>query len=249
MLSKNRIKFLKSLQIKKIRQEQALFIVEGEKILTEVLQSSYPVEELYCTESFLQKYPHLIKSIDYQLVKSEELVQAGTLQSNESGLMMLKMLPNHPIYPQKNEFALVLDGVQDPGNFGTIIRIADWYGLHKIICSEDTVEFYNPKVIAASMASFLRVEVFYTQLVSYLNSHQNIPIYGAVLAGENLHQTKFAQAGFIVLGNESKGIRAELMPLISHKITIPRFGQAESLNVGIAGAVILDNLRRNKIDS
>jgi RNA methyltransferase, TrmH family len=246
MLSKNRIKFLKSLQIKKIRQTEQLFLVEGEKIIKELLQSDFGVHSLYCTQSFWQANQTLIKSqnIDYELVSETELAQAGTLVSNQNGLAVLRMKPNQIIVPQPQKFYLVLDGIQDPGNLGTIIRIADWYGISAVICSEDTVELYNPKVISASMASFLRVDLFYTNLKEYFVTHSKSAIYGALLNGENIHQVSFAKGGLLVMGNESKGIRPELLPFIQHAITIPRFGQAESLNVGIATAVILDNLKR-----
>jgi TrmH family RNA methyltransferase len=249
MLSKNRLKFLKSLQIKKFRQEEQLFLVEGEKILKEVLQSDFGLHSLYCTESFWTENHTLIKAqnLDYELVTENELAQAGTLVSNQSGLAVVKMKENQPIIPQANHWYLVLAGIQDPGNLGTIIRVADWYAIKAIICSEDTVEMYNPKVISASMASFLRVDLFYTNLEKYLTTHSQSGVYGALLNGENLHQTQFAKGGLLVMGNESKGIRAELLPLIRHKITIPKFGQAESLNVGVATAVILDNLRRNTL--
>jgi RNA methyltransferase, TrmH family len=246
MLSKNRLKFLKSLQIKKFRQEEQLFLVEGEKIIKEVLQSDFVVHSLYCTPSFWQANEVLIKSqnLDYELVSENELAQAGTLVTNQNGLAVIRMKPNQAIIPQAQKFYLVLDGIQDPGNLGTIVRIADWYAVAGIICSEDTVEIYNPKVISASMASFLRVDLFYTNLKEYLVTHSKSTIYGALLNGENIHQASFSQGGLLVMGNESKGIRAELLPFIQHAVTIPRFGQAESLNVGVATAVILDNFKR-----
>ncbi|MCU0446120.1 MAG: RNA methyltransferase [Microscillaceae bacterium] len=248
MLSKNRLKFLKSLQSKKNRQEEQLFLVEGEKILLEVLQSDFVIDSLYCTESFAQANQKLLKStgIAYELATENDLAQAGTLVSNRGGLAVLKMKPNQTLAPQTQKLTLVLDGIQDPGNLGTIIRIADWYGISQIICSEDTVELYNPKVISASMASFLRVALFYTNLVKYLTTHSQSAIYGALLEGKNIHQTQFASAGLLLMGNESKGIRANLLPFIQYPITIPRFGQAESLNVGVATAVILDNWQRNQ---
>ncbi|WP_333607101.1 RNA methyltransferase, partial [Arsukibacterium sp.] len=141
-------------------------------------------------------------------------------------------------------WTLVLDNINDPGNLGTIIRIADWYGIEHILCSPDTADCFNPKVIAAAKGSFLRVQLHYLPLVDVL-SRSNQPVYGAYLGGDNVHQLSLNKAGgFIVLGNEANGISAELGQYVSRKITIPAFGNAESLNVGIAAAVICDNLLR-----
>ncbi len=147
--------------------------------------------------------------------------------------------------PAVGEYTLALDAVSDPGNLGTIIRVADWYGIRQVVCSLDTTDVYAPKVISASMGSFLRVRVTYTDLPTYFEQVSG-PIYGAVLdQGSNIHQRSAdTEGGIVVLGNELSGIRAELAPYISEYIHIPRFGQAESLNVGVAAAVICDNLRR-----
>lgn len=248
MLSKNKIKHIKALQIKKYRQQSKEFLVEGEKIVLELLQSNYQINQLYCTNFFYEKYAQLFQSnsINFELVKEDELNQAGTLVNNSTCLAIAQMPENELLNIEKTGYTLVLDNIQDPGNLGTILRIADWYAITQIVCSENTVDVYNPKVISASMGSFLRIQLFYTDLKDFLYANQNQNIYGAVLAGENLHKISFAANGLIVLGNESQGISQEIMPFIAKKITIPRFGQAESLNVGIATAVICDNLRRNK---
>ena len=139
-----------------------------------------------------------------------------------------------------------MDQIKDPGNFGTIIRIADWFGIENIICSEDSVDAYNSKVVQATMGSLYRVNIVYTDLIEFIESlENNYPIYGAVLGGENLYHQKLTKNGLIVLGNESKGISSEVLKLISKKIEIPKFGNAESLNVGIAAAVICSEFRRN----
>jgi TrmH family RNA methyltransferase len=145
---------------------------------------------------------------------------------------------------KKNEVVIVLDEIKDPGNLGTIIRIADWYGIDNIVASKNTVDFYNPKVITATKGSFTRVNMFYTDLNDFL-SKTKLPILGAFLNGENIHETKFPVSGILVMGNESNGVSKEIEILITKKITIPAYGKAESLNVAIATAIILDNWKRN----
>lgn len=247
MLSKNQLKFLKSLHLKKYRKQHQAFLVEGEKSLQEILQSDWQVEKVYCTDRFFNTHMALLeaKDTDYQLVTPEELTQAGTFMNNYTGLAVAKIPANKPFSPPENGYTIVLDAIQDPGNLGTIIRIADWYGFPQIVCSQDTVDLFNPKTIAASMASFLRVDLYYCDLSVYFSQH-NVPVFGAVLQGENIHKIQFPSQGFILLGNEANGIRKDLLPLIEHSVTIPQFGQAESLNVSIATAVICDNVRRQR---
>jgi TrmH family RNA methyltransferase len=159
------------------------------------------------------------------------------------------MRENKPIIADADEFVLVLDDIRDPGNLGTILRIADWYGIKKVICSETTVDFYNPKVVSASMGSFTRILVYYSEISEYfenIEKNKNTEIIGTFLNSENVHHFDFPSSGYIVLGNESNGIGSEVEKVITKKITIPRFGEAESLNVGIATAVVLDNLRRRE---
>jgi TrmH family RNA methyltransferase len=149
-----------------------------------------------------------------------------------------------PIQVLQEEFALVLDDIRDPGNLGTIIRTADWYGITRIIASSETADFYNSKVITSTMGSFTRVGIFYTTLEQYL-AQSTLPVFGAYLEGKNIHETRFGSGGLIVIGNESHGIRPELEKFITDKITIPRFGKAESLNAAIATAIICDSIRRH----
>lgn len=142
-------------------------------------------------------------------------------------------------------FDLVLDDIRDPGNLGTIIRLADWYGIKNIICSETTAEFYNPKVISASMGSIFRINLYRRDLKEFLSENKNRKIYGALLEGTNVHQVTFEADGLLVIGNESHGIQKELIPLISYTVTIPKIGHAESLNAAMATAIICDNVFRN----
>jgi RNA methyltransferase, TrmH family len=243
MISKQQQKYIQSLQIKKYRHENQSFLVEGAKSVLELLNSDYEIEKCFFTEKFIQTYS--ININNYELVTQTELEKCGSLQSNDSAIAVAKMKKNMPLYCNENEHILVLDDIRDPGNLGTIIRLADWYNIKKILLSESSVDFYNPKVIAATMGSFTRVEFWYGDLVKYFKSIDNQSLIGTFLDGENIHQFDFQSSGFIVIGNESNGISDELAKLISKKITIPRFGNAESLNAGIATAIVLDNLKRN----
>jgi len=245
MLSKNQIKYINSLQQKKFRQEYQSFVVEGAKSVVELLSSDFELESLYVTEDFYKETKPLLdkQPLSAEIVGQAELEKAGTFSSNNAALAVAKMKSNQELLLNDTEYALVLDEIRDPGNLGTIIRIADWYGIQKIICSEGTVDLYNPKVISSTMGSFTRVSLFYTDLVKYLKGQQK-PIYGAFLDSENVHTLKFAPSGYIVIGNEANGISEAVEEVVTHKITIPRFGGAESLNAGIATAVICDNLRR-----
>jgi TrmH family RNA methyltransferase len=245
MLSKNQIKYINALQQKKFRQEYQSFVVEGAKSVVELLSSDFELESLYVTEDFYKETKPLLdkQPLRAEIVGQAELEKAGTFSSNNAALAVVKMKANQELLLNDTEYALVLDEIRDPGNLGTIIRIADWYGIQKIICSEGTVDLYNPKVISSTMGSFTRVSLFYTDLVKYLKGQQKT-IYGAFLDSENVHTLNFAPSGYIIIGNEANGISEAVEKVVTHKITIPRFGGAESLNAGIATAVICDNLRR-----
>jgi len=242
MISNSRIKFIKSLQIKKFRKEHKLFLVEGAKSVLELLNSDYKIDSLYITESFHNLYVKSITKTPFEVVGSKDLERMGEFTSNDSALAVVNMQDNKELKLEGEEFILALDGVNDPGNLGTIIRIADWYGISKIICSENTAEVYNSKVISASMGSFTRVNLYYCSLAEYL-SKVKTPVYGAELQGQDIHK-KFASSGFIVLGSEASGVTNEVQKFITEKITIPRYGKAESLNVAVATAIICDNLKR-----
>jgi len=250
MLSKNRIKYINSLKIKKFRQLHQSFIVEGSKSVLELLNSDFEVEFVLVTPDFQQKYSSILSHHQTLLetVTLSELQGLGSFQTNDSCLAVAKTKQNDFLCAKENEYVLVLDDISDPGNLGTIIRIADWYGIKKIICSENTTDLYNPKVIAASKGSFTRINIFYTNLKEYLAANaKNSMVAGAFLGGESLYDFKFTPlGGYIIMGNESNGVGSEVESFVTHKITIPRVGEAESLNVGIATAVILDNLRRGE---
>ncbi len=244
MLSKAKIKFVKSLQIKKYRKQEQCFVVEGAKSVQELLNSDFEVVMLVATKAFLDTVQFsFIK--DVIVVMPGDLAGIGEFQTNDTALAVARMKENTPLDIGQGEFALVLDDIRDPGNFGTIIRTSDWFGIRKIIASEGTADVYNQKVITSTMGSFTRVSIFYTNLETYLAGIGN-PIFGAYLDGTDVHHTNFGDCGFILIGNESRGISDKLTPVVTHKITIPRYGQAESLNAAIATAIICDNLRRKR---
>jgi TrmH family RNA methyltransferase len=245
MLTKNQQKLIKSLQEKKNRTELGLFLVEGTKSVSELLNSNFEIEILLTTTEFFDKYGEQIreKSKIYEIVSQFEIEKVSAFETNDSVLAVVKQKINSELEIKDNEIVIALDEIKDPGNLGTIIRIADWYGVNKIIASKETADFYNPKVISASMGSFTRVNIFYTDLKDFL-SKTKYPVLGAFLNGENVHKKEFPKGGILVMGNESKGISKEIEDIIKEKITIPSFGETESLNVAIATAVIMDNWKR-----
>lgn len=242
MLSKATIKFIKSLQVKKYRKQEQCFVIEGGKSVEELLASDFEVVNVLGTAEFLSETKAPLRG-DVLEVTEKILETLGEFQSNRTALAIAKIKPNLPIQVSASEYGLVLDDIRDPGNLGTIIRTADWYGISRIIVSPETADFYNAKVISATMGSFTRVQLYYTDLTAYL-SGCDLPVYGAFLEGKNVHSVAFKSGGLIVIGSESHGISAEVERFITEKITIPRFGAGESLNAGVAAAVICDNIRR-----
>ncbi len=247
MISKNQLKLIHALEQKKQRKKHGLFLVQGEKNVAELFNSGFIVKQLFATSAYINKNSAVLASkglvgITVEATE-EELKKAGTLVSNNSVLAVVECKTTELPSIRGNELILVLDQVGDPGNLGTIIRVADWYGIEQIVCSPDCADFYNPKVIAATMGSFARVQISHTNLTEYL-SQQTKPIYGAFLEGEDIHKTKLSNSAFIVMGSESHGISNDVAKFITDKITIPSFGQAESLNVAMATGIILDNFKR-----
>lgn len=247
MLSKAVVKYIKSLQVKKYRNQHQAFVVEGAKSILELLQSDFRLQHLFVTEDFRQEHAAILgQGLTYEVVKEEELVKAGSFASNNAGLAVANMRQLPPLQLKPSDLAIALDDIRDPGNLGTIIRIADWYGIEHVVCSENCADFYNPKVISATMGSFTRVKVHYLDLPAWLQQlGGKYKIYGAALNGENLHQLQLKPEGIIVLGNEANGIRQEVARQVNQLIKIPAFGKAESLNVATATAIIIDNFRRH----
>jgi RNA methyltransferase, TrmH family len=247
MLSKSQVSLLQSLQHKKFRKEHGVFLVEGLKSVNEFIHSAYAIDTIYHTPAIapkLLKLSHKINTIEISLTILQKI---SSLKSPADVIAVVK-IPDWPVLEPvlfKNKFSLILDGIQDPGNMGTIIRTADWFGITDIICSEDTVDVYNSKVVQATMGSLSRVNVHYTDLAPILST-ADVPVYGALLNGDNIYDTSFGSEGLIVMGNEGNGLRAEIIKLVSKAITIPRFGGAESLNVAIATAIFCSEINRNK---
>ncbi len=236
MLSKAKIKFIKSLQIKKYRKQEQCFIVEGAKSVRELLASDFQVRTLLATTAFLSSVS-INPAVEVIEVTTRELEGLGEFQTNESALAVVGQKPNERLSIADNEFALVLDDIRDPGNLGAIIRTSDWFGLSKIIASNETADFYNQKVISATMGSFTRVELYYADLQEYLSTVTQ-PVFGTYLNGTGVQKVNFGRGGFILIGNESNGIHPELDKYVTQKVTIPRVGRAESLNAAIATGIL-----------
>lgn len=240
-ISKQRQKYIQSLHNKKYRHQYGVFIVEGRKSIEELLSTDFEIEELFLTAEAAASLAYKGK---VEFCKAEELSKVSFVKTNNYGLAIVKMKEVISSIPSKNAWTLALDDINDPGNLGTIIRLADWYGIRQIYCSEQTVDCYNPKVISSTKGSFGRVDCIYTDLGKLLAA-SDLPVFGAYLAGESVHSfTSYPNSGILLIGSESHGISAELAGFVTNKITIPSFGQAESLNAGVATAILLDNLTR-----
>ncbi len=247
MISKSQISLVKSLHQKKYRKEHQLFIVEGFKAISEFLNSDYVINTIFYTPEFSAKMANLSNKQKVYEVSINELEKISALQTPQGILATIEIPKNTQVVANDiQEMMLVIDGVQDPGNLGTIIRTADWFGFSQIVCSADSVEVYNPKVVQATMGSLTRVKVSYQNLLELL-SNTILPIYGTLLKGENIFNTEWRPKGFLVLGSEGKGISEEILGLITHPVTIPGGKNTESLNVAIAAAICCAEMSRNKL--
>ena len=254
MISKNKIKLIKSLAQKKYRIKENLFLVEGNKMVNELLASDFDIKTIICTKQFSDSNKNILsEGIETIITSQQEIQKVSLLKTPQQALAVCSIpVPKYTnIIPQ--QLTLLLDGVQDPGNLGTIIRIADWYGISTIYASPATADIFNPKVIQASMGAFLRVNLYYIKPEEILLEAQNnnIPIYGTFLEGENIYEQTLTKEGIIIMGNEGKGISHKLEKFISQKILIPSFptGQeknSESLNVSIATAIVCSEFKRRE---
>lgn len=236
MLSKNNIKLISSLSQKKFRTQHQLFIVEGVKGIQEFLDSSFELSQLFATEANF--------SAETILISEKELQKISNLKSPNTALAIFK-IPKQKT-AEANGLILALDDIRDPGNLGTIIRLCDWFGVKHLLCSEATVDCYNPKVVQATMGSLARVNIRYTNLSNYLKT-ANVDVFGTFMEGNNIYTQALPKEGIIVLGNEANGISPEVEQLIHKKLSIPRFGNlqtTESLNVATAAAIVLSEFRR-----
>ena len=239
MLSKKEIKDIQSLRHKEARAEQGFFLAEGPKIIPE-LAGLIPeaFHRVYATEAYLAAHP-LPDRISRAVVAPHELKKISQLQTPNGALALLRLFDNRQ--PIEASFSLYLDTIQDPGNFGTILRIADWFGVKQVVCSAGCADLYNPKVVQSTMASIARVHVYYDEDGSWFD-RQRGPIYAAALDGESLYGLSPAKEGLLLIGNESKGIRPSYLARATHRVTIPRIGGAESLNAAVATGIVLSHL-------
>ena len=236
--TKSDIKFVKSLKLKKNRVKENKFIVEGLKNVQELLKSKYDVLELYCTET----YTNLFNNYGCKLISPKELANMGTFNTNNACLAVAQCLKVESVQFLNERQTIILDGIGDPGNLGTIIRAVDWFGFNHLICSENCADFYNPKTLAASMGSFTRVGAVYVDLNDYLN-HFEGDLYGLDLEGKPLDTFKNPNKCGFILGNESHGINPAIQPLLKDRLTIKKYGSAESLNVAMTANILLYQLR------
>ncbi|MBE2231342.1 MAG: RNA methyltransferase [Chitinophagaceae bacterium] len=239
MLGKSRIKYIQSLGQKKFREETGLFIAEGPKIVNELLQPDITrVTEVYATRDWADANPGLVKKVPVQIVSDQELEKISQLQTPNQVLALVRQYAYQPA-DCKNGLVLVVCGIQDPGNLGTIIRIADWFAVEQVVCSPDTADMYNPKVVQSTMGSIGRVAVSYTPLLPWLEKQVDCPVYAMMLDGQDITRMPKPPKGILLLGNESRGVPAELLEKADVKVTIPGRGGAESLNAAVAAGILL----------
>ena len=255
MISKNQLKFHRQLEMKKYRRQEGLFVAEGPKVVGDLLEAGFEARQIYATKEWIEETGHT----DAQEVSEDELRKLSFLQHPQKVVAQIVM--KFPTWEQEESASLTrrecvtfsererhlllaLDGVQDPGNLGTIIRIADWFGISTIYCSEDTADAWNPKVVQATMGSIARVNIIYCNLRELIEK-ADIPVYGTLLDGNNIYEEELSEEGIIVMGNEGNGISPRIRELITHKLLIPRYHEgAESLNVAIATAITCAEFRR-----
>ena len=247
MLSKNKIKYIHSLELKKNRKKEGVFVAEGHKLVGDLLPY-FHCRLILATTTWLEE--HLdIQADEIIEITSEELVKASLLKTPQEVLAIFEQPQyNYTTDVIKDSLCLALDDIQDPGNLGTIIRLADWFGIEHIFCSQGTVDVYNSKVIQATMGALARVKVHYCNLPELISSLKNVPVYGTFLDGENIYNKPLSENGLIIMGNEGNGVSKEVSQLINNKLYIPNYptGRAtsESLNVAIATAVVCAEFRR-----
>ena len=240
MVSKNQIKLISSLHQKKYRIAHQLFIAEGVKGINELLQSNFELEHLYVTIDEFKSVSITQKTV----ISDADLKKISALTTPNTCLAVFKISKEKPVL--NKGLIVALDTIRDPGNMGTILRLCDWFGINQVVCSKETVDLYNPKVVQATMGSIARVNVNYLNLKDFLET-TSLPIYGTFMDGEDLYNSEITNEGIIILGNEANGISKEIEELVTKRITIPRFGnlqQTESLNVATATAIVLSEFKR-----
>jgi TrmH family RNA methyltransferase len=241
MISKNQIKLIAGLHQKKQRFANQLFFAEGIKVIQELLQSNFELEHLFTTQNDFETV-EFSKRIS---ITEQELKKISALSTPNTCLAVFKIPAENIVID--SGLILALDDIRDPGNLGTILRLCDWFGIQQIICSKETVDIYNPKVVQATMGSITRVNVNYVDLKSFI-TNAKLPVFGTFMNGENIYQSNLPQNGIIIMGNEANGISAEIEKTVTSRLTIPRFGKlqkTESLNVATATAIVLSEFKRN----
>ena len=246
MLTKNIAKYIQSLSHKKFRDEAGVFIAEGPKVVSEFLQSAkYAPLHVCAMDEWLAENEGLLRQIptaNIHVVDDHWLSRISQLKTPNKVLGVFEQ-NNKPAPVPAKKLSIMLDDLQDPGNMGTIIRIADWFAIENIICSAHSVEQYNPKVVQSTMGSLCRVNIHYTDLLSFIHAHDKVPVYATALEGRSVFETGKITEGIVLIGNESNGLSHALLQVAHHKITIPRFGHAESLNAAVATGIILSHLK------
>lgn len=250
MLSKNKIKFIHSLELKKFRKENKVFLAEGNKLVSE-LAPHFRCRILVATQDWLSANPN-INSDETICVEKNELSRVSLLKSPQDVLAVLE-IPSYPISEEcpNKELCLALDDVQDPGNLGTIIRIADWFGIHNIYCSHGTADAFSPKTVQATMGALARVKLHYCDIKELISNLKDVPVFGTFLDGDNIYESGLSSNGLIVMGNEGNGISKEVSALINRRILIPNYPQGhettDSLNVAVATAIVCSEFRRRQL--
>jgi RNA methyltransferase, TrmH family len=246
MLSKTQNKYIRSLTQQKYRKEHNVFVAEGDKIATEWLMSDHSIQMIVAVQEWLdanKAFVKLHKEAEVCVVSEAELDAISALHTPNRVLLVVNM-PSATYAPAPDSWCIVLDGIQDPGNMGTIIRTADWFGIPYIVCSPDCVDVYNSKVVQSAMGSHLRVQICEQQLVPFLQT-TTLPVIAASLYGENIYEVSGIEKGIIVIGSEGKGISADVLKLATHQVTIPKLGGAESLNAAVATGIFCALLLRS----
>ena len=250
MLSKNKIKQINSLKIKKYRKQENAFVCEGEKIFDLLINSVFEIKEIFATAEFIDANTIKYKNIQFIVVEEKDLSKISSLTTTQKVIAIVNIPElKYKFSDFKNGLTLVIDKLQDPGNLGTIIRIADWFGIENIICSPDSVDVYNPKVIQATMGSVFRVNVFHIELETFLQKavEEKIQIFGTFLNSENIYTSTLSKNGIIIMGNEANGISPQIEKFVEKKLTIPEFNKtkaAESLNVAVSTAIVCSEFVR-----
>lgn len=243
MLGKSKVKYIQSLGQKKFRDIEEVFIAEGPKIVNELLEEAQvKIIALYALQEWIPIKKPLSGTTEVIIITEAEIDKISQLKTPNKVVALIQKFEGIKEFSTKNKITLVLDDIQDPGNLGTIIRIADWFGVNQIVCSNESADMYNFKVVQSTMGSIARVKIIYTDIEKWLSKQRDIDIYATTLEGKIISEMEKMKEGIIVLGNESKGISPEILNICTHKITIPKKGKAESLNAAVAAAIVLSHI-------